>query len=306
MAAAYLAVLSPVVVFFTLLIPIAVGQAVRLSASLPELAEDAPRLLDRVQSIATSFGFDVDLSGIYETEFVSQAGRIVGEWLLANSFSIAQTTVGTLFQAFIIATLSVYIVLEGERLSTVILRVVPQQMHDEVRFVYATMDRIFEQWLRGVVIIGGIFAATTFVVMSIAGLPYAVVFSLAAGVLVIIPFIGDFIAIGLPVTAALLDGSFLEAAIVGGVLVGIDVLVLNLFVSPRVLGQAVRLPTVLVILGVLLGAKLAGPWGALLGVPVAGLVYSSVIAFADRAQGRTDQLIEPTEVESDEASAPVK
>ena len=83
-------------------------------------------------------------------------------------------------------------------------------------------------------------------------------------------------------------------------------LVLNLFVSPRVLGQAVRLPTVLVILGVLLGAKLAGPWGALLGVPVAGLVYSSVIAFADRAQGRTDQLIEPTEVESDEASAPVK
>ncbi len=239
-AVAYVAVLSPVVAFFTLFIPIAVGQAVQLSASLPELAEDAPRLLERAQSIATDLGFDVDLSGIYEAEFVSQAGRLVGEWLLTNSFSIAQTTVGALFQMFIIATLSVYIVLEGERLSNVFLRVVPRQMHDEVRFVYATMDRIFEQWLRGILIIGGIFALTTFTVMSVAGLPYAVVFSLAAGLLVIIPFIGDFIAIGLPVTAALLDGSILKAAAVGGVLVGIDVLVLNLFVSPRVLGQAVR------------------------------------------------------------------
>ena len=43
---AYVAVLSPVVVFFTLFIPIAVGQAVQLSVSLPELAENAPRLLE--------------------------------------------------------------------------------------------------------------------------------------------------------------------------------------------------------------------------------------------------------------------
>ena len=299
-ALAYVIILLPVIVLLALFVPLAVGQAANLARVVQDLSAEAPAIFETVQTIAERFGVEADLRGLYETRLLAQAGAAIGDWLSTNAFNIARTTAGTLFQLFLVFSLSVYMVLEGNRLGTVFLRIAPHTWHDEIEFIYGTMDRVFSQWLRGVVIIGTIFATMTFVVMLIAGLPYAVAFSLIAGLLVLVPFIGDFIAIGLPVAAALSEGEVGTALVVGGILVALDVLVINMFISPRVLGNAVRLPTVFVILSVLVGAKMAGAFGAFLGVPVAGLIYSTVIAFADRAQGRTANLEVPSENEEDE------
>ncbi len=56
---------------------------------------------------------------------------------------------------------------------------------------------------------------------------------------------------------------------------------MNNVVLPRILGKAIQMPGLFVLLAVLLGTRLAGPWGAVLGVPVAGFIYSVVLAWVN-------------------------
>lgn len=287
---AYLIVLLPIIFLLALVVPLAVGQAVTLSRKLPELASGSPEFLSQIQGIANRLGIQVDLASVYPKDALTNAAGSIGTWISAHAVDIAQRTLATLFQVVLLLILSVYMVLEGNRLASVFFRLLPRNWHDEAVYIYDSMDSIFESWLRGVLIVGGIFASAVFIVMMIARIPYAVPVAVIAGLLVVIPFIGDFIAIGLPVAIAITEGSFGKAALVGGVLLVMDILVINMFVSPRVIGGAVRLPTVFVVLSVLLGARVAGPWGAFLSVPVAALIYSTAISFADRAKNGAKEL----------------
>jgi len=60
--------------------------------------------------------------------------------------------------------------------------------------------------------------------------------------------------------------------VVLGTLLFVQQVMLNLL-TPRILGHAVRMPAMLVIIAVVVGARLAGISGALLGVPTVGVLY---------------------------------
>ena len=62
---------------------------------------------------------------------------------------------------------------------------------------------------------------------------------------------------------------------------------LNLL-TPRILGHAVRMPAMLVVVSVVLGARLAGVAGALLGVPTAGVIYSLSVHYGMRIRQRRE------------------
>ncbi|MDA1096598.1 MAG: AI-2E family transporter, partial [Chloroflexi bacterium] len=162
-ALAYVIILVPVIVMLALFVPLAVGQVANLARVVQDLSAEAPAVFESVQTIAERFGVEADLRGLYETRLLAQAGTAIGNWLSTNAFNIARTTAGTMFQLFLVFSLSVYMVLEANRLGAVFLRIMPRGWHDEIEFVYGTMDRVFSQWLRGVVIIGSIFATMTFV-----------------------------------------------------------------------------------------------------------------------------------------------
>jgi predicted PurR-regulated permease PerM len=73
-------------------------------------------------------------------------------------------------------------------------------------------------------------------------------------------------------------------------------------VSPRVMSQTVGLHPLLVLVAVLVGGKLAGVWGAIFGVPIAGVLVAMVafyrLTLDERRQhaaalaGRTDTAAE--------------
>ena len=289
-ALAYLIVLTPILLFVIVIVPLAIGQAAQLSRALPGLLEDVPRLLSSLQGLADGLGIDVDLATVYPQDFVTQATTAIGDWLRGNAFDLAQRTMGAFFQVLVIVSLSVFIVFEEGILGETFSRILPRGWLEDAGFVYRTMASVFRTWLRNVLIIGSIFGIVTFALMTILGLPYAVTISALGGFLVIIPFLGDFIAIGLPIFVALSLGAFDKAIIVGAALAAIDFIVINMFISPRLMAHSFRLPATFIILAALLGAQVVGPWGAFWGVPVVALVYSATIASTDRVQGRTGEM----------------
>jgi len=99
------------------------------------------------------------------------------------------------------------------------------------------------------------------------------VLAVFAGVMMLIPFIGTFLAVIPPLVVAGVapnTGSVLWLAVALFIWQQVTLNVL----APRILSDSVGMHPLLVFLGVLMGAKLAGPWGAIFGVPVLGVTLT--------------------------------
>ncbi len=289
-AVAYLVVLVPTIVFLAFIVPVTVGQVIQLAGSLPAMVENAPRFLEGIQSVATRLGIQVDLASAYPQDSLTDAMNGLNTWMSDNALAIAGGTLGLVLRVVLILILSVYFVADGTRLGGTLRRLLPDSWHDEADFIYSAMNTIFQGWLRGVVVVSAVFAIFTLAIMLVLGIPYAVPIALMCGLILILPLIGDPIAIFLPAVAALQTGNYGAAAIIVVALFLIDSFLIRNYLYPRVMGSAVNLPVSLVFLSVLFGAQIAGLWGAMLGVPIFAMVYSLAIAFADRAKSGAAQL----------------
>jgi predicted PurR-regulated permease PerM len=97
-----------------------------------------------------------------------------------------------------------------------------------------------------------------------------------AAVVLLIPFVGPVAAVALPVSIALLTHPevtiFLFLA-----LLALQQAIFNV-IAPRILSRQVGLHPLLVFFAVLTGARVAGVWGAIFGVPVVA-VFTTMISF---------------------------
>jgi predicted PurR-regulated permease PerM len=145
-----------------------------------------------------------------------------------------------------------------------------------MRFLVANIHRAFAGFLRGQVIqslLGGI---GTGVIMSALGIDYALLCSVVAALVLFIPFIGPPLAVILPVTIGLLTRPDVTL-ILTIALIGLQQVIFNV-IAPRVLSQQVGLHPLMVFFAVLTGARIAGIWGAIFGVPIVA-VLTTMISF---------------------------
>ena len=117
-------------------------------------------------------------------------------------------------------------------------------------------------------------------IMMIAGLPFALPIGILSGLIQLVPVVGEVVALGMPILVSFLTGTLSTTAFVGITLIGWSLLMNNV-VLPRIMGNALQMPGLFVLLAVLLGTRLAGPWGAVLGVPIAGFIYAIVLAWVN-------------------------
>ena len=100
-------------------------------------------------------------------------------------------------------------------------------------------------------------------------------FGNVAGLMLIIPFIGDFIAVIPPIVVGLLTAPLGNVIVALVALVLLQQLVLQVL-RPKIMGRSVGLHPVLVLVAFLMGARASGIWGAFFSVPIAGVLQSVV------------------------------
>jgi predicted PurR-regulated permease PerM len=172
--------------------------------------------------------------------------------------------------------LSFYFALDGRRFAGIIVEALPLRFRDDGHYFFDSVNRAFAGFLRGQLVLAAVYAIGTGAIMRIVELPYGLLTSVLAGVLMLIPFLGPFLALAVPLTIAALSRAD-AMAIVFLASVGLQQIVFNI-IAPRVMSQSVGLHPLLVFFVVLAGARLAGVWGALFGVPIVAVV-SAMLAF---------------------------
>jgi predicted PurR-regulated permease PerM len=130
----------------------------------------------------------------------------------------------------------------------------------------------------------------TGVLMSLLNVDYALLSSFVAGVTLLIPFLGPVLAVLLPVAIALLTRP--EAAI----WLFISLLALQQVIfqvlAPRILSRQVGLHPLLVFFAVLTGARVAGVWGAIFGVPIVAVVTTMISFYRASQEERAFRLLQ--------------
>jgi predicted PurR-regulated permease PerM len=181
--------------------------------------------------------------------------------------------------------------IDGGRLVDQVMRVIPKRYENEMQHALDTIDRAFGGFLRGTLLQGVIYGFVVIMLMTMFGLGSAVATGTITGVLMLIPILGGPIGLIVPLLVGLLQSSPNTLWLMGALII-FQVILFN-FVTPRLLSHALRMPSLLVIVSLLIGAQLIGIWGFVFAVPIAAVIYSIglvILEQAKRAQDRQDEI----------------
>jgi predicted PurR-regulated permease PerM len=283
----YLGLVLVILAFAVSFTPGLITQFSRMSVQIPNIIDQAPTYVDNIEALLGQHGLRVDLTGVLQAEDMAERVGSASATVVQSMLSLIMGIANVLANLLIVLLLSFYMTLDGDRITRRILRMIPRQARREVVGVVRSIDVSFGGFIRGQLIQGLIFAAGTFIVAWIAGLENVAAIGLLAGVLILIPLFGIPLSLIPPVAMAFAH-SPLTALWVGVVLFVLQQAVIN-FLMPRIMGEMVGLNPLLIILALILGLRIGGIWGGFFAIPVAGVVYATILSLYQRrrAVGRS-------------------
>lgn len=226
---------------------------------------------------------------------------------VAATTDMLRTAALLLFDAFVVLILSFYMMLDGDRLVEVWVQKLPPSWVPDIRLLQRHVDLVFGGFLRAQLIIGAVYGVLTYLVLTIAGQPNGLIFSLLAGIFLLIPFIGPFLALVPPAMLVILQspprGLVFHLVVILVALVIAQQITMQV-IAPRVMSAHVGLHPLLLFAALLVGAEEGGVWGAVFAGPIAAVIVAMLDTFFARFQ-RASPLYPhiAAEADSDAASA---
>jgi predicted PurR-regulated permease PerM len=252
------------------LIPILVDQITDLIARVPgyidSLQRAATPILKRIRSSLTP-GQAAEI----ETAIKSHAGDVVG-WvgaIVGGILSGGAALVGILGLFFIMPVVAFYMIRDWDRFVVHIDSLLPQKSAASIRALAREVDDRLSGFVRGQTLVCLLLGAWYATGLTLVGLDFALLLGIGAGILSIIPYLGNIVglATSLLLATAQFD-SWVRIALVAAVFLSGQMLEGN-FVTPKIVGDRVGLHPVWLMFAVIAGGTLLGITGALLAVPIA-------------------------------------
>jgi predicted PurR-regulated permease PerM len=292
----YVTLLVWLILSVILLVPALSLQIVEVARNLPAYVEQTTTVLTAVQASVnewlTGHGSPllIDLKSALNPQELSRRADALGPPILSNAIGFATSAATLLVQVVIMLILSFYFMVDGARLAESVITALPLRAQDDARFLIASIHRAFAGFLRGQMIqslVGGI---GTGLIMSALQVDYALLSSVVAALVLLIPFLGPVLAVVLPVAIALLTHPEVTVYLFIALL-ALQQVIFNVL-APRILSQQVGLHPLLVFFAVLTGARVAGVWGAIFGVPIVAVLTTMISFYRGNQEQRAARLLE--------------
>jgi predicted PurR-regulated permease PerM len=282
---------SILVVYSVVVILLVLGLILLSSGLINQIAnliDTAPEFIDRlINRLSTTPEIRLGPYTLEIATYWEAFGQdLLEEQLLDSIGSIAnrsgRTVLSVLGSTLEVATIilfttiiSIYMAVEVPKLGGYVERAAQQPGYQaDARRINREFSRIWRAYLRGQITLGIIIFLAVWLSLSLLGVQNAFGLGVLSGVLEFLPFIGPLIGTGAAAISALLQPSnylgvdpWVFALIVIGAMFLIQQIENNVLV-PRIVGGALDLNPLIVIIGVFIGASLAGLVGAVLAAPL--------------------------------------
>lgn len=293
-AGIYLLFLAFVVVLVSLITPVLGRQLNDLSQRLPEIQAD---LKDAAENVADRFGVSLQELGLSPQKDPATTGTAeqtptlfekFGTRVFAGAGRFASSALHVLLTFVLAPIFALYLLMDLPKIQKSLTRFIPPRYRDEWLLLSRRCGQAVGAFFRGQLVVAVIVAIMSAIALRIVGIPFWLPIGLLAGFFNLIPLVGPFVGGGVAVlVAGFTQGprQAVYAALAMLVVQQID----NHFISPKVMGKAVRLHPVAVMVVLLVGATLAGLWGMLLSVPALAIArILGVHYYVTRVLGELD------------------
>ena len=183
---------------------------------------------------------------------------------------LAGTTTGIIDTALVLG-LTLLILGDLANLQAFGIRIVPRAHRAAATSFFVDVGGVIGGFVRGQVGLAFGVAVIGSIILAVLGVPYAILLGLLAGIVSIVPMIGIFVAI-VPVIVVAFFTVGVVKMIVVAVLFGVLLLLQQNVFTPLVNSRTVGVTQLVIFLALLFGSESFGILGALLSIPVAGIL----------------------------------
>ena len=194
-------------------------------------------------------------------EFIAFLPKITLEVLKAST---------NLIYLIIIPVLSFFILKDGRMMRDEIVSMVgPGNGRELLKEILDDVHVMLLQYMRALITLCGITFITFAIVLTVMGVPYALLLASIAFPLEFIPLVGPLVAAGVIISVTALTGGHVLWVIL---FLGAYRMMQDYVISPRLMSSGVELHPLFVILGVFAGGEIGGIAGTFLSVPTMALM----------------------------------
>ncbi len=246
-----------------------------LASQLSGMTVDFQRFLDQAQTFfrgsVTIAGLRIDLEAGFQGIIQGLQGLL--EPIVGQTFGFLIRAIGSIVWVIFTVIVSFYLIKDAGALGGWLESLVPPAFKPDYQRLTGLIREIWRAFFRGQIVLALVVATIITGFGLITGLPFALAMGVLAGLLEFLPSVGHGIWLTIASILALFIGSTylpLPNWAFTLILIGLHMVFqqfdLN-YLIPRIIGRRVHLPPVVVILGIVTGAVLAGVLGILLAAP---------------------------------------
>jgi predicted PurR-regulated permease PerM len=264
----YLILLLVISVIPLVIIPPLAAQSTALSSNIQQLIKQTETFVGRSYYIA---GYTINIQVAIERAIGSLQGLV--QPIFSQTLQFAMEAISSMVWVVFITVVSFYLAKDAPALNRWLDHLPPVSYREDFIRLRGELNLVWSSFLRGQITLALVVLLIFTTAGFILGLPFALAMGALAGALEFIPSLGHGIWLACALILALFAGStwmpipnWIFALIILGLHLFYQQFDLN-YLIPRIVGRRVRLPPLVIILGIVIGALTAGVLGVLLAAP---------------------------------------
>lgn len=250
---------------------------------IPPMADDfakfikvLPQILDSVRIFGKDLGFKDISIALQELSRDISKGKILtilkNTFLGSSGFFATTSVVFASVVNFILTfVLAFYLALEDNGVRKFLRLIVPKTHEVYIVDLWERAQKKIGLWMQGQLLLSLFVSLLVYVPSLLLGLPYAALLAVLAFVGELIPMVGLMLAMIPALFLAWTHGGLHLLFLTGVIYFAISQIESHIL-YPRIMSKMVGVPSVVVIIAIVIGAKIAGIWGVLLSVPIASIL----------------------------------
>jgi predicted PurR-regulated permease PerM len=260
-AGIFLTGLAIVAGFLALVLPIVIREVAELVAAAPgylaRAQQESPLLADLDQRFNLVEGL-----------------QSLGRNLPTTVLSFVRSFTAFVFNTLTVFILTIYFATAMPAIRRGVAELLERERREDFEGILEESIQRVGGYVLGQLTLGAIAGVTSFIVLSLLGIPYAAALAFWVALTDLIPTIGALLGalVGVVVAAFVGLPQFIATAVFFLIYQQVE----NYVIGPRVMRRAIDMSAAAVITAVLIGGSLAGFVGALLALPVAAIIKISV------------------------------
>ncbi len=272
----FVALVVVVLVALLVLIIPAVSQVQALIQNPEVLTDGVTSVVGRAREVPYVGERISDVDRTVLTEFVQSnapsAGQVVNGALgfIGGVFGVF----GTMLNLLLMLIVSIYLLLDKERISGAALGAVPGTIRDQTVGLFQAVESALVKYLKAQLLLCVIMGVLGWAISYFTFGDYALLVGLWVGVTEIIPVLGAFLGAIPAILIALFAGGITQALIVAGLFLLAQQLEGNVLV-PRIMGGSVGVHPLWVLFATLAATALYGIIGAIFAVPIVAIIAAA-------------------------------